>query len=173
MITRRTFSTNLAASAAVASTATFTAKSYASIVGANERVNFAICGLNGRGGAHLSSLSVNRANSHVTHICDVDSTILAKFAGHAEKELGYAPEQSGDFRKVLESKDVDVLTIATPDHWHAPMAILAVKAGKNAYCEKPSSHNPREGELLIRRATSTKSWSRSATSSVAPNTPSR
>jgi len=149
MITRRTFSTNLAASAAVASTATFTAKSYASIVGANERVNFAICGLNGRGGAHLSSLSVNRANSHVTHICDVDSTILAKFAGHAEKELGYAPEQSGDFRKVLESKDVDVLTIATPDHWHAPMAILAVKAGKNAYCEKPSSHNPREGELLI------------------------
>ena len=149
MITRRTFSTNLAASAAVASTATFTAKSYASIVGANERVNFAICGLNGRGGAHLSALNVNKANSHVTHICDVDSTILAKFAGKAEKELGYAPEQSGDFRKVLESKDVDVLTIATPDHWHAPMAILAVKAGKNAYCEKPSSHNPREGELLI------------------------
>ena len=149
MLTRRTFSTNLAATAAVASTATFTAKSYASIVGANERVNFAICGLNGRGGAHLSSLSVNKANSHVTHVCDVDSTILAKFAGKAEKELGYAPEQSGDFRKVLESKDVDVLTIATPDHWHAPMAILAVKAGKHAYCEKPSSHNPREGELLI------------------------
>ena len=149
MITRRTFSTNLAASAAVASTATFTAKSYASIVGANERVNFAICGLNGRGGAHLSALNTNKANAKVTHICDVDSKILAKFAGHAESELGYAPEQSGDFRKVLESKDVDVLTIATPDHWHAPMAIYALKAGKHAYCEKPSSHNPREGELLI------------------------
>ena len=149
MITRRAFSTNLAASAAVASTATFTAKSYASIVGANERVNFAICGLNGRGGAHLSALNTNKANAKVTHICDVDSKILAKFAGHAESELGYAPEQSGDFRKVLESKDVDVLTIATPDHWHAPMAIYALKAGKHAYCEKPSSHNPREGELLI------------------------
>jgi predicted dehydrogenase len=150
MITRRTFSTSLAATAAVAATATpFTAKSYASIVGSNERVNFAICGLNGRGGAHLSALATNKDDAHVTHICDVDSGILAKFAGKAEKELGYAPEQSGDFRKVLESKDVDVLTIATPDHWHAPMAIYALKAGKHAYCEKPSSHNPREGELLI------------------------
>lgn len=149
MITRRNFSTSLAATAAVASTASFTARSYAQIAGANDRVNFAICGLNGRGGAHLSALATNKAKSHVTHICDVDSTILAKFAPQAEKELGYAPTQMSDFREVLESKDVDVLTIATPDHWHAPMAIYALKAGKHAYCEKPSSHNPREGEILI------------------------
>lgn len=149
MISRRSFSTSIAATAAVAASTPFTAKSYASIVGSNERVNFAICGLNGRGGAHLSSLAANKADARVTHICDVDSTILAKFAGNAQKELGYAPTPMGDFRKVLESKDVDVLTIATPDHWHAPMAIYALKAGKHAYCEKPSSHNPREGELLI------------------------
>src|ERR1700722_7982538 len=91
MITRRTFSTSLAASAAVAATTTpFTAKSYAAIAGANERVNFAICGLNGRGGAHLSALASNKADAKVTHICDVDSNVLAKFAGNAQKELGYA-----------------------------------------------------------------------------------
>ena len=152
MITRRTFNTNLAvgvAGAAVASTTPFTAKSYASIAGSNERVNFAVCGLNGRGGAHLSALASNKDDARIAFVCDVDSTVLAKFSAKAEKELGYAPTPIGDFRKALESKDVDVLTIATPDHWHAPMAVYALKAGKHAYCEKPSSHNPREGELLV------------------------
>lgn len=79
----------------------------------------------------------------------MDSKILAKFSVEAEKELGYAPTTNGDFRKVLESKDVDAITIATPDHWHAPMAVRGLQAGKHVYVEKPSSHNPREGELLI------------------------
>jgi predicted dehydrogenase len=79
----------------------------------------------------------------------VDSKILDKFSAEAQKELGYAPATATDFRKVLESKDVDVITIATPDHWHAPMAVLGLQAGKHVYVEKPSSHNPREGELLV------------------------
>lgn len=148
MITRRTFNTNLAVGLAGTAMAA-TAKSYGSIVGANDRLNFAIAGLNGRAGAHLSSLSVNKANARVTYVCDVDTTILAKFSKAAQTELGYAPTAVQDFRKALEAKDVDVITIATPDHWHAPMAIYALKAGKHVYCEKPSSHNPREGELLI------------------------
>jgi predicted dehydrogenase len=148
MITRRTFSTNLAVGLAGTAVAA-NAKSYSNIAGANERVNFAICGLNGRGGAHLSALNSNKDKARVAYICDVDTTILNRFAGNANKVLGYAPAQQQDFRKVLESKDVDVITVATPDHWHAPMAVYGLKAGKHVYCEKPSSHNPREGELLI------------------------
>ena len=83
------------------------------------------------------------------YVCDVDQHILDKFSAEAQKELGYAPATATDFRKVLASKDVDVITIAMPDHWHAPMAIYGLQAGKHVYVEKPSSHNPREGELLV------------------------
>src|SRR5947209_11492402 len=120
MITRRTFLDGLAVSAAGAALGS-TAKSYAQIVGANDRLNFAILGLNGRGYAHLSALKANAKDARVSHICDVDSTILTKFAGEAQKELGYAPTADGDFRKVLDSKDVDAITVALPDHWHAPI----------------------------------------------------
>jgi len=148
MITRREFIDGVAVGVAGAAVAS-TAKSYAQIMGSNERVNFAINGLNSRGYAHLSALNANKDTARVTYCCDVDSTILAKFAGTAEKELGYAVKAEGDFRKMLESKDVDAISIATPDHWHTPMAIMALKAGKHVYVEKPSSQNPREGELLI------------------------
>jgi predicted dehydrogenase len=148
MISRRTFLDGLAVGAAGAAIGS-TARSYAQILGANDRLNFAIIGLNGRGSAHLSALKGNSKTARVSHICDVDSKILAKFANAAQKELGYSPTTGGDFRKVLASRDVDVITIATPDHWHAPMAILGLQAGKHVYVEKPSSHNPREGELLV------------------------
>jgi predicted dehydrogenase len=148
MITRREFLDGLAVGVAGAAIGS-TAKSYAQILGANDRVNFAINGLNGRGYAHLSALKANEKTARVTHICDVDSAILAKFAGAANQGLGYAPKAEGDFRKVLESKDVDAITIAAPDHWHTPMAVLGLKAGKHVYVEKPSSHNAREGELLV------------------------
>ncbi len=148
MISRRTFLDGLAIGAAATAVGS-TARSYAQILGSNDRLNFAIMGLNGRGFAHLSALKANSKSAHVSHICDVDSKILAKFSVEAEKELGYAPTTNGDFRKVLESKDVDAITIATPDHWHAPMAVRGLQAGKHVYVEKPSSHNPREGELLI------------------------
>ena len=63
--------------------------------------------------------------------------------------MGYAPATEKDFRKILERKDIDAITIATPDHWHAPMAILGLQAGKHVYVEKPCSHNPGEGALLV------------------------
>jgi predicted dehydrogenase len=148
MITRRTFLDGLAlgvAGTAIASTA----KSYAQILGANDRLNFAINGLNGRGYAHLSALKNNSKTARVAFVCDVDTHILAKFSTAAEKALGYAPKREQDFRRILESKDVDAITVATPDHWHTPMAVLGLKAGKHVYVEKPSSHNAREGELLV------------------------
>ncbi len=149
MVTRREFLDTMAVGAAGLAISS-TAKSYGQIMGANERLNFAIIGLNGRAGAHLSSLKANKTTAHVGHVCDVESNILAKFAGSVQKELGHQPVTHKDFRKVLELKDVDAITIATPDHWHAPMAILGVEAGKHVYVEKPCSHNPAEGVMLIR-----------------------
>jgi predicted dehydrogenase len=148
MVTRREFLDALAIGAAGLAAGT-TAKSYARILGSNERLNFAVIGLNGRGYAHLSSLKANRSAARISHVCDVDGNILNKFANAVQKETGEIPAAEKDFRNVLESKEVDAITIATPDHWHAPMAIAGVQAGKHVYLEKPCSHNPAEGEMLI------------------------
>jgi len=146
--TRREFLDSLAVGAAGLAVGT-TAKSYAQIMGANDRVRFATIGLHGRGYAHLSALAANRTTAQLAWVCDVESNFLAKFAAAAQKMLGDAPRTEGDFRKVLERKDVDAISIATPDHWHAPMAIAGLEAGKHVYVEKPCSHNPAEGALLI------------------------
>ncbi len=148
MISRRHFLRTAAAGVA-ASSLPFTAKSYAQIAGANERVHFAVIGLNSRAYAHLSALGNNRKDARLVQVCDVDSVILDKYAGNAAKTMGTAPEPQRDFRKTLASKDIDAVTIATPDHWHAPMAILALEAGKHVYVEKPCSHNPHEGQMLV------------------------
>jgi predicted dehydrogenase len=145
MINRREFLTTATAALAYASTA----KSYAQIVGANDRLNFAIIGLNGRASAHLSSLKVNKAHARISRVCDVDSVTLKKFAESTQHEMGEAPATDKDFRNILALKEIDAITIATPDHWHTPMAILALQAGKHVYVEKPCSHNPAEGALLV------------------------
>ena len=143
---RRAFLYN---SGVLASAASITAKSYSQIMGSNDRVNFAVIGLNSRAYAHLDSLKANKNTARISHVCDVDTNILSKFAGKAETTLGYAPATERDFRHILQMKEVDAITIATPDHWHAPMAIAGVQAGKHVYVEKPCSHNPAEGALLV------------------------
>jgi predicted dehydrogenase len=125
------------------------AKSYARIPGANDRVNFAVIGLHGRGYAHLESIRANE-NTSLTHVCDVDGRELEKFSGVVEQKFHQAPVKVKDFRKLLEVKEIDVITIATPEHWHAPMAIMGLQAGKHVYVEKPCSHNPYEGAALVR-----------------------
>jgi predicted dehydrogenase len=147
-VSRREFLDSLAVSAAAMAVAS-TAKSYSQILGSNDRLNFAVIGLNGRGYAHLSALKANKGAARITHVCDVDSNILAKFAENAQKEMGEAPATDKDFRSVLQQKDVDAITIATPDHWHTPIAIAGLQAGKHVYVEKPCSHNPAEGQMLI------------------------
>ena len=148
MVTRREFLDTLAVSA-VGLAVGSTAKSYGQIMGSNDRLNFAVIGLNSRAYAHLSALKANKNAARIAYVCDVDSNILKKFADAAEKEMGEAPATEKDFRHILEKKDVDAITIATPDHWHAPMAIAGLQAGKNVYVEKPCSHNPAEGALLV------------------------
>ena len=144
MVTRREFLHSLAGLAAGS-----TAKSYARILGSNERLNFAVIGLNGRGYAHLAALKANQDSGCVSHVCDVDANILKKFADTTKREMGEPAAAEKDFRHILEQKEVDAVTIATPDHWHTPMAIAALQAGKHVYLEKPCSHNPAEGAMLV------------------------
>ncbi len=133
-IDRRTFLTTTAA----AGVSLFSRRT-----SANETINVAVMGVNGRG-AVLAKAFAAQAGANVTHICDVDSRVTDKVVAEVAGSSGL-----GDFRRALDSKDVDALAIAAPDHWHAPAAILALQAGKNVYLEKPCSHNPREGELLV------------------------
>jgi predicted dehydrogenase len=146
VVSRRNFVGGLTAAGVLS---TWTAKSYAAIAGANERVNFAIAGLNSRAYAHLSALQANRKDARITHVCDVDTVILAKFAAATKTAMSDPAKADQDFRHALESKDVDIITIATPDHWHTPMAIMAMQAGKHVYVEKPCSYDPHEGLMLI------------------------
>jgi len=128
----------------------FSAKSYANIAGANERINVAVMGTNGRGsGMGANFQRINDVN--VTFVCDVEENALAK-GMNAVTRAGGSPKAEKDIRKVLENKDLHALFIAAPDHWHTPAAIMACKAGKHVYLEKPCSHNPREGELCIAAA---------------------
>ena len=124
------------------------ARSYAQIRGANDRLRVAIVGVNGRGQAHMSAFS-KLPNVAITHFVDVDSKILAKRAAEFAAKGHPAPQTERDYRRLLDSKAVDIVTVATPDHWHAKLAIDAMKSGHHVYCEKPIGIAPAEGEAMI------------------------
>jgi predicted dehydrogenase len=129
----------------------FSPRSYGNILGANDRIKVAIMGVNGRGTA-LATNYANQSNCEVLYISDVDSRAAEKCIGTVESIQKKKPKAAPDFRKALEDKNLDALVVAAPDHWHAPAAILACKAGKHVYLEKPASHNPNEGELVTAAA---------------------
>ncbi len=125
----------------------FTAKSYRQISGANDRIQVGVMGVNNRGLA-LAGNFASQKNCRVISISDVDVRAADKCIESVFKMAGTRPKAVPDFRKALEDKELDALVVAAPDHWHAPAALLAMKAGKHVYVEKPCSHNPREGEIL-------------------------
>jgi len=129
----------------------FSAESYKRIIGANEKIRASVMGVNSRGKVLAQNFALQK-ECDVMHICDVDSRAIEKCISNVQKVQGIKPQGFGDFRKSLESKDIDLMVVATPDHWHAPAAILACKAGKHVYLEKPASHNPHEGELIVTAA---------------------
>lgn len=127
------------------------AASYSSIIGSGNLLKVAIVGTNGRG-ASMAGTFASQADTVVKYICDVDELALQKGVKAVQKVTGREPIAVKDFRKVLDDKELDAVYIAMPDHWHAPAAILCCKAGKHVYVEKPISHNPREGEMLVEAA---------------------
>ena len=118
------------------------------VMGANRRVNAAVFGTNGRG-LGLASTFSQATDCNVIGIGDVDTRAIEKGQKAVVDAGGERPKGDQDFRRFLDDKDVDLVVIATPDHWHAPMAIMALEAGKAVYVEKPCSHNPAEGDLLV------------------------
>jgi predicted dehydrogenase len=116
-----------------------------------EKVIIGIMGTNGRGLEHIKSYT-KIPNVEIAYICDVEDVARAKGVDLVEKLTGKKPIAVTDFRKILDNKDLDALSIAAPDHWHTPAAILACAAGKHVYVEKPCGHNPEEGEKLIKAA---------------------
>ena len=114
--------------------------------GANSEIRVAVIGLNGRGMNHLDSI-LKAKGARLVALCDCDSKVLAKAKAAAEKK-GAKVTTYGDYRKLCESKEIDAITIATPNHTHAVIAITAAANGKHVYVEKPVSHNVWEGRML-------------------------
>ena len=104
-----------------------------------------------RGIGHIRSLA-KVTNVEIAAVCDVDSQRLAKGVSEAEKATGKKPQAVEDFRKILEDKEIDALTIAAPNFWHTPASVLACEAGKHVYVEKPGSYCAQEAEMIVAAA---------------------
>lgn len=114
---------------------------------APQRTIIGVIGPGGMGLNHVRNLAA-RKDVEIAYVCDVDKTRLARAAKEVEDRTKKTPKTVKDMRTVLDDKNVDAVVIATPDHWHAPAAILSLDAGKHVYVEKPCSHNVREGRLM-------------------------
>jgi predicted dehydrogenase len=113
----------------------------------SRKVALGVIGPGGMGMNHVRAL-VKRPDVEIAYVCDVDQKRLTEAAKQVESTTKKAPKTVKDLREVLEDRNVQAVFIATPDHWHAPAAILALDAGKHVYVEKPCSHNIREGRLM-------------------------
>jgi predicted dehydrogenase len=120
----------------------------------NDQLRVAVIGVNGRGKDHVKGLA-GKHNCLVTVICDADSAVIGGAMKLAEKQQNKLPKFEQDIRKVVEDKDIDIVTIATPNHWHALAAIWAMQNGKDVYVEKPVSHNVSEGRRIVEVARKT------------------
>ncbi|MBL9201497.1 MAG: Gfo/Idh/MocA family oxidoreductase [Opitutaceae bacterium] len=127
-------------------------KAQGTVVGASNRLRVCVIGLNGRGGAHMKEFTALGKDVHVAALCDVDSNVLARGAKTVEAAQGSAPRLFRDMREVFASKEIDAVSIATPNHWHSLASIWACQAGKDVYVEKPMSHNIWEGRQVVAAA---------------------
>src|SRR5690554_876397 len=146
--TRRKFIKHSAAAVAVLSVPTIIpAKAF----GANDRIRAAVLGLNGRGKNHVSSLMAQK-NVEVVTLCDPDMNVLSQNQKTFNDKYNLDVTLEQDLRRVMDDSDVDVISIASPNHWHALSVIWACQAGKDVYVEKPGSHNVWEGRKMVEAA---------------------
>jgi predicted dehydrogenase len=121
------------------------------LLGANDRIRVACVGIRGRGGAHISGFA-ERPDAEVAALCDVDEAVLEKRAREVEARTKKRPTTYTDYRKLLEDKSIDAVSLATPNHWHALGTIWACQAGKDVYVEKPCTHNIFEARQIVAAA---------------------
>jgi|HigsolmetaAR202D_1030399.scaffolds.fasta_scaffold07986_4 Predicted dehydrogenases and related proteins len=125
--------------------------SHAAGKSANDKIRVAVLGVHGRGKDHIKGFQSQR-DAEVALLCDPDQAVLAERASEFEARYGRKPLTETDLRRVFERKDIDAVSIATPNHWHSLAAIWACQAGKDVYVEKPASHNIFEGRKLVEAA---------------------
>lgn len=128
-------------------TAARAADAPAAAVPPSEKVRGAVIGVNGQGAQHLGEWP-RMPEADVVAICDVDPAAYDRACKKHCQETDRPPEFVADVRRLLERKDIDAVSIATPNHWHAVMAVWAMQAGKDVYVEKPCSHNVEEGRVM-------------------------
>jgi len=117
-----------------------------------DSINVAVIGFNGRGGSHISGYKgLKKEGVNVAALCDVDQKVLDRGLSGLDKDKIKAKGYT-DLRKLLENKDIDAVSIATPNHWHSLASIWAMQAGKDVYVEKPVSHNVWEGRQMVKWA---------------------
>ena len=120
-------------------------------VSANDTLTVAVLGVNGQGRNHVKYFA-QQPGVEVACICDVDERVLPRAVSVAEEHQNKKPAMVKDFRQLLDDPSIDIISIATPNHLHAPITIMACAAGKHVYVEKPCSYTPEEGELAVKAA---------------------
>jgi predicted dehydrogenase len=158
-VDRRSFLRAAAGTAMASAAGTVTAAAAPLILpatarGANDRLRIAVLGVNGRGKSHIEEVMdrAASANVEVVAMADPDRNILQERAAEFEKKYGRKVRIEQDFRRLYESRDIDAVTLATPNHWHALQTIWACQAGKDVYVEKPATHNIHEGRKMVEAA---------------------
>ncbi len=150
--TRRTFLKRAAASAGVCATFTIAGtKASGQVIGANDTIRLGVAGINGRGRSHMGEFG-SQDGVQITYLIDPDSRLFESRSESVKKRGGNTPTCVQDIRKALEDKDLDAVSIASCNHWHALLAIWSCQAGKDVYVEKPCSHNVFEGRKLVEAA---------------------
>lgn len=150
-LSRRQFLGRSVAAGIGASFAIGGTKSSGRVIGANDTIRIGVAGLNGRGGSHVDAFS-GMKGVEITYLIDPDNTTFKKHLDTIKKRGGSAPKTVADVRRALEDKELDAISIATPNHWHALMTIWGCEAGKDVYVEKPASHNVHEGRIAVEAA---------------------
>ncbi len=153
-MTRRDFGKQTAAAVTAAGVITgpfFPGK----VLGANDQVNLAHIGIRGQGFGHIQGFG-KIPGVKIRTICDIDENLFPERLAYIEKEFGYKPKTEWDMREVFADKDIDAVTFATPNHWHALGTIWAAQAKKHVYVEKPSCHSVWEGRQMVHAARANK-----------------
>lgn len=123
---------------------------------ANDKLRVAVVGVRSRGRSHIGGFA-GKHNCEVSVICDCDEACFNSAMADKDMKTAFArqgsqPKWEKDIRKIIDDKNIDIISIATPNHWHALMAVWAMRAGKDVYCEKPATHNVHEGRLMVQAA---------------------
>ncbi len=160
--TRRTFLNKSLATAGAAASAGYAARAAqqvgalsalgSSVLGANERIRVGVIGVGGRGRHDMVTFLEQGKHIECPVVCDVDGAMIAAAVDELKKHDRPQPDTVKDFRRVIDRKDIDIVLVATPDHWHALPTIHACQAGKDVFCEKPLANSIGEGHAMVEHA---------------------